>query len=172
MAFFMAPFGELLTPSFNQFVGSGDTSTHAATTHAGRFRTLARASELVVIAVKTTWQYSSLTRRVSRFEQTVSQFASQTTPDRLKQASREELLTLRDFIDIRNNRWKDAALADAAAMVCYAILQRLLARMVPAADQQSLHNNLLKALPDLVSGIPPVKLWELSQTRSCGRAPP
>jgi len=159
-----APFGELLTSSFNQFVGSGDTSTHAATTHAGRFRTLAQASELVVIAVKTTWQYLFLTRRVSRFEQTVSQFASQTTPDRLKHASREELLAhFRGFIDIRNNRWKDAALADAAAMVCYAILQRLLARMVPAADQQSLHNNLLKALPDLVSGIPPVKLWELSQ---------
>ena len=93
-----APFGELLTSSFNQFVGSGDTSTHAATTHAGRFRTLAQASELVVIAVKTTWQYLFLTRRVSRFEQTVSQFASQTTPDRLKQSvSRGAARTLQRF---------------------------------------------------------------------------
>ena len=82
----------------------------------------------------------------------------------MTQATRAELLThLRAFIDIRNNRWKDAALADAAAMVCYALLQRLLARLAPAADQHSLHNNLLKALPDLVSGVPPIKLWELSQ---------
>ncbi len=159
-----APFGELLTASFNQFVGSSETSTHAATTHAGRFKTLAQASELAVIAVKTTWQYLFLTRRVAKFEQTVSEFAAQTTPERVTQATRAELLThLRAFIDIRNNRWKDAALADAAAMVCYAVLQRLLARLAPAADQHSLHNNLLKALPDLVSGVPPIKLWELSQ---------
>ena len=159
-----APFGELLTSSFNQFVGSGNTSTHAATTHAGRFRTLAQISELAIITVKTTWQYLFLTRRVSRFERAVSEFALQTTTERLSKASRTELLAhFRGFIEIRNNRWKDAALADAAAMVCYALLQRLLARFIPAADQQSLHNNLLKALPDLVSGMPPIKLWELSQ---------
>jgi rifampicin phosphotransferase len=159
-----APGGELLTSSFNLFVGSGNTSTHAATAHGGRFRVLSQGAELAVIAIKTTWQYLFLTRRVSRFEHTVSQFASQTTPERIRQASREQLLAhFRGFIDIRNHRWKDAALADAAAMVCYALLQRILSRLVPAADQQSLHNNLLKALPDLVSGMPPVKLWELSQ---------
>ena len=48
-------------------------------------------------------------------------------------------------------------------MVCYGVLQRLLARAFPGRDQQALHNTLLKALPDLVSGIPPVKLWELSR---------
>ena len=159
-----APGGELLTSSFNLFVGSGNTSTDAATVHGGRFRVLAQGAELAVVAVKTTWQYLFLTKRVLRFERTVSQFASQTTPGHLRQASQEQLLALfRGFVDIRNNRWKDAALADAAAMVCYAVLQRLLSRFVPGADQQSLHNNLLKALPDLVSGLPPVKLWELSQ---------
>ena len=44
-------------------------------------------------------------------------------------------------------------------MVCYALLQRLLARVSRAADQQALHNTLLKALPDLVSGVPPLDLW-------------
>ena len=102
--------------SFNQFVGSGDTSTHAATTHAGRFRTLARGLGARGHRGQDDLAILFLTRRVSRFEQTVSQFASQTTPDRLKQASREELPAhFRGFIDIRNNRWKDAALADAAA---------------------------------------------------------
>ena len=35
-----------------------------------------------------------------------------------------------------------------------ALLQRLLARAFPGRDQQALHNSLLKALPDLVSGMP------------------
>ena len=48
-------------------------------------------------------------------------------------------------------------------MVCYAALQRLLTRAFPGRDQQSLHNSLLKALPDLVSGVPAVRLWELSR---------
>jgi pyruvate,water dikinase len=159
-----APFGELLTASFNQFVGSGDTSTHAVTKHAGPFRTAAQAVELAAIAVKVTWQYLFLTTRVARFERTISEFAEQTSPDCLRDATVAELLAhLRGFLDIRNHRWKDAALADAAAMVCYGVLQRLLAGLLPGTDQHALHNNLLKALPDLVSGVPPLKLWELSQ---------
>ena len=66
-------------------------------------------------------------------------------------------------MDIRCHRWNDAALADAGAMVCYGLLQRLLARAFPGRDQQALHNSLLKALPDLVSGIPALKLWDLSR---------
>ena len=58
-------------------------------------------------------------------------------------------------MDIRCHRWKNASLADAASMVCYGALQRLLTRAFPGRDQQALHNSLLKALPDLVSGIPP-----------------
>jgi pyruvate,water dikinase len=159
-----APFGELLTASFNQFVGSHETSTDAVTTHAGPFRTVAQVAELARIAAKVTWQYVFLTSRVSQFERTVSEFAEQTRPERLRDASPVELLAhFRGFIDIRNNKWTNAALADAASMVCYGVLQRLLARLAPETDQHTLHNNLLKALPGLVSGVPPVKLWELSQ---------
>ena len=159
-----APFGELLTASFNQFVGSGETSTDAVTRHAGPFRNVSQAAELAAIAVKVVWQYLFLTKRVSRFERTVSEFAKQTAPNTLRDATAVELLAhFRGFVEIRNNRWKDAALADAASMVCYGVLQRLLSRLVPEADQHTLHNNLLKALPDLVSSMPPVRLWELSQ---------
>jgi pyruvate,water dikinase len=159
-----APFGEVLTSSFNQFVGAGETASHAAAAHAGRFRIAAQSCELAVIAVRTTWQYLFLTKRVSRFEQTVSRFAARTRPEELASRQPGELLEhLREFVDIRNNRWTDAALADAASMVCYGLLQRMLQRVHPSADQSSLHNNLLKALPDLVSGTPPIKLWELSQ---------
>ena len=154
-----APFGDLLAVSFNQFVGSEDTSTRPA----GAAYRVRQAFELGVIAANTTWQYLFVTRRVGAFERLVDAYASATDPNRLPHKSLRELLgDFRAFLDIRYHRWTNASLADAASMVCYGLLQRLLARSFPQRDQQALHNTLLKALPDLVSGIPPLKLWELS----------
>jgi len=48
-------------------------------------------------------------------------------------------------------------------MVCYGVLQRLLARAFPEADAAAQHNSLLKALPDLVSSRPAIELWGLAQ---------
>ena len=155
-----APFGDLLAVSFNQFTGVEDDE-QARLTNTGR---LHQARELAVIAVKTTWQYLFLTRRVEQFERTADEFARQTHPTLLPAKTAEALLAdFRGFVDIRRNRWKNASLADAASMVCYGGLQRLLARAFPGEDQQALHNTLLKALPDLVSSVPPLKLWTLSR---------
>jgi rifampicin phosphotransferase len=127
-------------------------------------RAISELIELVAIAAKTTWQYLFVGRRVERFERTVDQYAAETRPDLLRTQSREELLhSFRRFIDIRNNRWIDASLADAASMVCYGALKRWLGSAFPTADQAALHNSLLKALPDLPSGKPAVRLWELSR---------
>lgn len=154
------PFGDVLAGSFNQFVGAEDT----AAARVGSAYRLKQAAELLVIAAKTTWQYLFLTRRVERFEATVDGYAASTHPDRLGDKPLSELLAdFRGFMDIRCSRWNDAALADAGAMVCYGLLQRLLARAFPGRDQQALHNSLLKALPNLVSGIPALKLWDLSR---------
>ena len=166
-----APFGDLLAAWFNQFVGSEDTDTPAfvdgaqadATNDRDRWR-VAQAAELAVIAAKTTWQYLFVTRRVARFERTVTAFADRTHPRLLATRSRRELLDdFRAFLEIRNHRWLDASLADTASMVCYGALQRWLSRAFPTADQAALHNSLLKALPGLPSGMPALKLWDLSR---------
>jgi phosphohistidine swiveling domain-containing protein len=158
-----APFGEWLAGSFNQFVGAGETAAPVRL-KPDTTGVLRQACELAVIAAKTSWQYLFLTRRVERFERTVDAFATQTHPDGLVNRTTQGLLAdLRGFVDIRNHRWNDAALADAASMVCYSLLQRWLARAVPAAADGALHNNLLKALPNLVSSMPALKLWELSR---------
>jgi rifampicin phosphotransferase len=161
-----APFGDLLTASFNSFVGAPDTpAAPGVATFATRARSrLSQAGELAVVVAKVTWQYVFLTRRVERFEARASAFAERTYPDRLATRPAADLLDdFRAFLEIRCHRWNDAALADAGSMVCYGLLQRLLARAFPDDDQQALHNTLLKALPDLVSGMPPLKLWELSR---------
>ncbi len=117
-----------------------------------------------MIAAKTTWQYLFVTRRVERFERTVTAFADRTHPRLLETRSRRELLDdFRAFLEIRNHRWLDASLADTASMVCYGALQRWLSRAFPTADQAALHNSLLKALPGLPSGMPALKLWDLSR---------
>ena len=161
-----APFGDLLAASFDDFVGAGDTPAIPAAApfaEAARGR-LSQAAEVAVIAAKTAWQYLFLTRRVERFERTVSAFADRTHPQGLSGRSASDLLAdLRGFMEIRCSRWNDAALADAGSMVCYGVLKRLLARGLPEGDGDAVHNTLLKALPDLVSGIPPLKLWDLSR---------
>jgi pyruvate,water dikinase len=154
-----APFGDLLAASFDQFVGAEREQTPTRETGRGY-----EAFELAVIAINTCWQYLFLTRRVEQFERTVDRFANEAEPSALPGKSTEELLHgLRAFMDIRCHRWKNASLADAGSMVCYGILQRLLASAFPQQDQQALHNTLLKALPDLVSGVPALRLWDLSR---------
>jgi len=170
-----APFGDELAASFNQFVGATELSP--AGPAIGRIALLSRArrhltqiGELVVIAIRTTWQYAFLTRRVQHFERTVDEYAARTHPDRLVTRPLPDLLeNFQAFVDIRCNRWNDAALADAGSMVCYGVLKTFLARAFPSADQQALHNTLLKALPGLVSSMPPLELWKLSRTIRANR---
>ena len=66
-------------------------------------------------------------------------------------------------MDIRCHRWTNASLADAAAMVCYAMLRRLVQHDNDEKAPKALHNTLLKAIPQLVSGEPVQQLWELSR---------
>jgi pyruvate,water dikinase len=160
-----APFGEQLAAWFNQFVGSEDTDAPAYVDVPVTLRTSAsQAIELAVIAARIVWQYLFVTARVERFERTVSQYAARTHPDQLAgRTSRELLADFRGFLGIRNNRWIDASLADTASMVCYGALKRTLSRAFPTSDQAALHNSLLKALPQLPSSQPALKLWDLSR---------
>ena len=177
-----APFGDHLAAWFNGFVGAEDTETAAyvdTSLERGPSRTstlrrgaaaMRQAGELALIAAKTAWQYLFVTRRVARFERTVDEFAARTHPARLHSRSLPDLAAdLRGFIEIRNNRWTDASLADAASMICYGALERWLARAVPDADRGALHNTLLKALPDLPSSVPALELWRLSRLVAADR---
>ena len=112
-----APFGDLLTASFNQFVGSDATDTAAAVPLAQRAADRARqAAEVTrVVAAKTTWQYLSVERRVR---------AVRATRRRVRRAARipialdtdrcQELLErLQSIPRDPLRQWNDAALADA-----------------------------------------------------------
>jgi rifampicin phosphotransferase len=159
----MAPFGEQLANAFNQFVGASEITAQpkGALKWSDARNHVAAAAELVRIAGCAAWQYAWMRRRLEAFERTVDAFASRTHPDRLHTQGLPELLDeLRGFVVIRNHRWKNASLADAASMICYALLQHVLKT---AGYGQALHNRLLRALPGVPSVVPPLRLWELSQ---------
>ncbi len=162
----MAPYGELLAKWFDDFVGvsqsaSADPATLLKTTRTGRF---AQFLELFRTLIKTSWQLLFLTKRVTLFERLVDAFAATTESSQLESKPLNGLLEdLRAFIDIRCNRWTNASLADATAMVTYGLLKRLLSREFPECEQAGLHNSLLKGLRDVVSGTPIIELWRLSR---------
>jgi pyruvate,water dikinase len=156
-----APFGDTLVAAFNGFVGAGGSFGTARRTRTSRPRELI---ESAVIAAKVGWLYLFLGRRVASFERTVDDFAERSEPHRLGNLSLSDLrLLLKDLMDIRCHRWTNASLADAAAMVSYSMLRRLVEQASGGKAPKGLHNTLLKAIPQLVSGEPVQQLWELSR---------
>ncbi len=162
----MAPHGERLTELFNNFVGADRIAAKDShpdwqqTSHSqvGQFFELCRIGTTVL------WRAFRLTKGVKDFEATAVQFARATNPQSLATSSQAELLThVQHFMDIRSNRWVNASLADAAAMLSYGTLKRLLNQEFSDEDLASLHNTLLKGLPDLASNKPVIGLWRLSR---------
>ena len=157
----LAPFGNALSKSFDTFVGADGSVVELESL--GRRGALRQAAEVARIALRTTWQFLFLSRRIARFESTVDRFAERTHPDRLRGMSAVQLRdALRGFIDIRLDRWLDASLADAASMVCYGALERLL-KTAYRDERAAEHTALLKAIPDVISGEPVHRLWTLSR---------
>jgi pyruvate,water dikinase len=127
-------------------------------------KALRSACELARIGFRTTWQYLFISRRVAAFERRIDAFAEHTRPEQLAGQSLIELRdALRAFLDIRLHRWTDAALADAAAMVCYGVLKAVVARTFGDAADAHLHNALLKGITGLKSAEPVAALWELAR---------
>ncbi len=159
----MAPFGDRITNAFNVFVGVNETAaqpSRAVSWMDGRSR-FGQACEVGRIAVQSTWQFLRLGRRVAMFERTADAFAAQTTDDAIASRSLTDLLqNLHAFLDIRCHRWKNASLADAGAMLSYALLERSLSLAHAAPGT---HNRLLRALPGVPSSTPPLLLWDLSR---------
>jgi rifampicin phosphotransferase len=159
-----APCGERLVAWFDDFTGAGDPRPDAPTARKRFARGLRELGELAWMGLKTAWQYAFIRRRLRGFERTIDAFAARAAPQRLRTL---DTLALRDllrgFMQIRLERWTDAALCDAAAMVCYGALKSAVANALPANAAGSVHNDLLKGLSGLESAEPVNALWALAQ---------
>jgi pyruvate,water dikinase len=158
------PFGERLTAYFDEFTGTRNPCGTKRT--APNRQTWQReVLELANVVVNVARQYLRVDRRVAAFEARIDDFALRADPARLAGLTAFDLRNLvREFMDIRTNRWTGAALADAAAMVCYGALKAAVARVYPAdAGAGALHNALLKGLSGLISAAPVEALWALAR---------
>jgi len=157
----LAPGGNWLTRAFNNFVGATQFPPLRELPTQGWIE---HNLELLRVAAMTIWRYLHVESGLVRFEKTVDAFCTRTRLAELEAMSPPALLgSLHEFLEIRLQRWNDAALADTAAMVCYGLLQRQLRRWLPDASNKNSHNNLLVGLPGLASHMPVEKLWELSR---------
>jgi phosphohistidine swiveling domain-containing protein len=157
----LAPGGAWLARFFNEFTGAHDFPSpppRPSLSWPGR------VLEVVRVPLAIVRQYARVCSRIGRFEATVDEFCRRYPPEALAGLPRETLRgAIRDFLDIRLNRWNDAALADTAAMVCYGLLGLAVRRAFSGEQESSLHNTLLKGLPDLASNTPVARLWDLSR---------
>lgn len=163
----MAPFGTWLIRYFNSFVGASETPPPSPGDR--QFRDLDRHRvlqwlELLRIAATTAWKFLTLGRRVARFEARAERFAADTCPELLDTLGLTELRDrMRAFMDIRQHRWTDAGLADAASMIGYGLLNSLVNTTFPDEQHRALPNSLLKGVTGLVSSEPVFDLWTLSR---------
>ena len=157
----LVPGGAWLARFFNDFTGARDFPPPPPLPRQGFF---AHVLEWLSVPLKVLWQYARVGSRIGRFEATVDRFCDRYSPQSLGTLSVETLReAVRDFLDIRLNRWNDAALADTAAMVCYGLLGLAVHRAFAGEEESALHNTLLKGLPDLASNAPVAQLWDLSR---------
>jgi pyruvate,water dikinase len=160
----LAPFGDTLASAFNRFVGATaePACPPGARTWRDRRTRLAMAAEILVILACTCWRFLFLKARVRAFERAADEFAARTHPSRLDARPLPRLGDdLAAFIAIRRDRWLNASLADAAALLTDAALARTLSRL---GHGNGLHGRLLRALPGVPSSGPPLRLWELSRS--------
>lgn len=155
----LAPFGTAISRSFDTFVGADGAGVETRTPV--RRGTPRQIAELAVIALKSARLLAGLERGVRRFERTVDDFAERSAPARMGRMSLGDFgRLLAEFIDIRCHKWLSASVADGAAMITYGALERLLRG---AGLNESEHTSLLTAIPDVVSGVPVLRLWDLAQ---------
>lgn len=156
-----APFPEAVCRAFETFVGAASAgSDKSDTERPGRLRSGLRTIRIVMNGVRL---FRQLDARVTEFESEVDRFAVSAHPNALGTLSTADLRQLfNQFMEIRCHRWLGGSLADAATVVCYGMLQRLLSWVYPENELSAIQNSLLQGLPDLVSSQPVSELWELA----------
>lgn len=147
-----SPFSKLLMKSFNNFVGyqEGDKEEAVPIQFKNKLTFVRQVIKL----------NRNLKFHVECFEERIDSYKKQV-------ASSFDHLALQkafhEFIEIRMHSWYHASLADFFAMIYHGVLGKLCATYY-GNDAERIRNELIQAIPDLVSSRPVQETWLISNT--------
>jgi pyruvate,water dikinase len=145
----LSPFSKLFKNSFDDFVGYQNSSFVSR-----HFKSLWKKFYFSAQLIK---QLCTLERKVKDVESTVDHFYEK---------SREALelselnKNYHHFLHIRFNLWHKASFADMFAMITHGILGRVCTQ-IDAIKSQGIQNQLLQAIPNLVSNTPIFEIYSI-----------
>ena len=156
------PFGNKLSSYFNNFVGDPKDTETSVIDKSEKRSFLIQLYELWRIKTVSLLTILSIPTKVASLEREIDEHLESSrkfpTIDERWQHFKE---LFHQFLFIRFLSWKKASLADTTAMMSYGLLGSFLKRYFKNSDE--LKNTLLQGIPNVVSSIPPQKIWELSQ---------
>jgi phosphohistidine swiveling domain-containing protein len=146
-----SPFAGLLGNSFNNFVGyQGEEKVQpTGNSLAAKARFLKDFLRLNL----------ALGRNVKAFETEADHFSRQTENAFSATALRD---SFHAFIRIRMHSWYKASLADFFAMAYHGLLGTFTRRFYPE-NYQGIQNQLIQAIPNLISSKPIIETWKIAQ---------
>ncbi len=125
-------------------------------------RGMKNLSPLIRFWVKVSSDYLFLDKKIRRFEEYFQEKERHwRTCDYTKRSLDELAEDMEDVMELFKN-WRDAGLADTAALLFYGVLGELTKRWADDVDH-TVHNSLLKALTGMKSAEPVKEMWRLSR---------
>ena len=155
------PFGDQLSRYFNNFVGDPrDKKTDTTNKNKKRFFTNEFFDFLRMILITTKTMFC-IPYNIHSLEYEIDQYVFSSREKLNKEDAFNKLKNrFHGFLFIRFYSWKKASIADTMAMISYGLLGSYLSRYFN--DSEAKKNTLLQGIPNVVSSIPPQKIWELS----------
>jgi len=172
----LMPFSDELVKGWDSFIGIYVNQEEESNKKPLRLNVISKYKFFLQVAFKTLWSFSFMHLRVARFVHHVDEhvrryrksgnLTSENSRNETSFAEEKELTELKkafkNFFTIRFHHWKNAALADAAALITYRLLNKTLNCWIPE-NRRIRQNVLLKGSPNMISVKPSQNLWDLAE---------
>jgi len=172
----LMPFSDELIKGWDSFIGIYENQEEESDKKLLRLNVISKYKFFLQVVCKTLWTYTFMHLRVAKFVHQVDEhvrryrksgnFTTENVSTEKSFAAEKELSELKtafeNFFTIRFHHWKNAALADAAALITYRLLKKTLNSWIP--ENTGIRQNvLLKGSPNMISAKPSQNLWELAE---------
>lgn len=144
-----SPYSRYFQDAFNRFVGYKKEDVSS--------KVFSKKQSLYRLALRLGFLNFKLESHVKEIEKKVSDYAENVSD---QEGIKKLSLHFYEFLDLRFYQWYHASLADLFSMIHYKLLGNFTKRIY-GADHVGVHNNLIQAIPNLISNQPLFASWEI-----------